>query len=256
MFSSDCSKDAFKKYSSNYKPEDPKVALKIAHTYRVADMSYRIANSIGLNDDDRELAWLIGLLHDIGRFEQIRRYHTFTDSESCNHAELSADILFKDNLIRSFTDDPANDTLIEKAIRLHNRFELPADLSERERTFSTILRDADKVDIFRVNCDTPIEDIYDYTTEQFKSSALSDIVYETALSHQNVKSCFVVTPADIIVAHICLVFGLVYSLSFRMTKEQGYLDHMMQFASDNTETQSKLAHFYKEVRQFVDSSCS
>ena len=39
--------------------------------------------------------------------------------------------------------------------------------------FCNILRDADKVDIFRVNVDTPAEDIYNVTTEELKNSQVS-----------------------------------------------------------------------------------
>ena len=41
-------REQFASYTRNYDPTDPKIALKIAHTYRVADNCERIAKSIGL----------------------------------------------------------------------------------------------------------------------------------------------------------------------------------------------------------------
>lgn len=64
--------DAFKEYTSHYDISDEKIKLKVDHTYRVAALSERIANSLGLSDEYVELAWLIGMLHDIGRFEQLK----------------------------------------------------------------------------------------------------------------------------------------------------------------------------------------
>lgn len=56
--------------------------LKYAHSLRVAALSERIAQSLSMEKEDIDLAWLIGILHDIGRFEQLRRYQTFFDYRS------------------------------------------------------------------------------------------------------------------------------------------------------------------------------
>ena len=62
----------FADYTDNYNSSDPKIKLKIDHTYRVADLCERIAMTAP--GADKDLAWLSGMLHDIGRFEQVRRY--------------------------------------------------------------------------------------------------------------------------------------------------------------------------------------
>ena len=45
--------------------------LKVAHTYHVVDNARQIAIKLNLSDEDIKLAELIGLLHDVGRFEEI-----------------------------------------------------------------------------------------------------------------------------------------------------------------------------------------
>ena len=67
---------AFAAYAARYNDRDPKVKLKIDHTYRVAGLCARIAAAQGLDAAGVDLAWLCGLLHDVGRFEQLRRYGT------------------------------------------------------------------------------------------------------------------------------------------------------------------------------------
>ena len=57
-------RDIFDEYVSGYDVSDPKIKLKIDHTYRVAGLCDRIAGSI---DADRDFAWLCGMLHDVGR---------------------------------------------------------------------------------------------------------------------------------------------------------------------------------------------
>ena len=89
-------RQAFAEYTSHYNAADPKVKLKIDHTYRVAALCERIANSLSLPPQDVDLAWLCGLLHDVGRFEQLRRYGTFIDAKSIDHALMSVTVLFEE----------------------------------------------------------------------------------------------------------------------------------------------------------------
>ena len=81
-------KQAFKEYVKNYDQEDKQVKLKIEHIERVSQLARNMAEKLKLSEEDIALAELIGLLHDIGRFEQIRIYHTFIDKKSINHGEL------------------------------------------------------------------------------------------------------------------------------------------------------------------------
>ena len=65
--------DAFNSYVARYDVSDERIALKVEHTYEVAKLCDEIARGEGLPPADVDLAWLCGLLHDIGRFEQLRR---------------------------------------------------------------------------------------------------------------------------------------------------------------------------------------
>lgn len=70
-------KAAFEKYLDEYDRTDDKIHLKIVHTYCVVDAAEEIATRMHLREEDVQLAKIIGLLHDIGRFEQIKRFHSF-----------------------------------------------------------------------------------------------------------------------------------------------------------------------------------
>ena len=52
-----------------------------------------------------DLAAYCGLLHDIGRFEQLKRYNTFVDSKSIDHGLLGYEILKEDNYINKYIDN-------------------------------------------------------------------------------------------------------------------------------------------------------
>ncbi|WP_026505198.1 HD domain-containing protein [Butyrivibrio sp. NC3005] len=244
----------FNDYVAEYNAEDVKVKLKIDHTYRVADLCEKIAISLNLEKGDVDLAWLLGMFHDIGRFEQLRIYDTFEDAASVNHAALSADILYKDGLVKKFIDDTTQDRLIEKAVRLHNVYELPESLTDRERMFCQILRDADKVDILKVNCDIPMEEIYNMPKESFYTEPVTPKVLEDALAKRNVNRAHMYTSIDHLVGHISLVYGLCYKESIRETKKQGYLDKMLSFKSNNPEALEALDKIRQKIDEFMDNA--
>ena len=241
---------AFLAYAAEYDVSDPKIQLKIAHTARVARLCERIAASAGVKEP--ALAWLSGMLHDIGRFEQVRRYHTFSDARSVNHALLGAELLFAEGLLPRFAPGltPEQERILEAAVRHHSAYRLPEGLSPEEGAYCRILRDADKLDIFRVNCETPLEAIYSVTEEEMRSSAVSPAVKACFKNRTAVLTGLKKTAADFMVGHICLVFELEYPLSRQLAREQGYVDRMLDFRSENPETagwfQYMRAHIWGE----------
>ena len=93
----DRARAAFKSYTDAYDATNPRIALKIEHTYHVAETCDAVAREQDWSSEDIDLAWLCGLLHDMGRFEQLRRWDTFKDAESMSHAVLGIEVLFGEN---------------------------------------------------------------------------------------------------------------------------------------------------------------
>ena len=126
----------FKSYAANFDAADEGVSLKLAHSLRVSSWCDRLARALHLSPDDVDLAWLIGVLHDIGRFEQLREYHTFIDYQSMDHAKYGARYLFLGRPYPRFSC-----TMIERmsslkrTIAQHNAYRLSEDLSPRQRLF-------------------------------------------------------------------------------------------------------------------------
>lgn len=249
-------KKRFADYTAHYDMAQPKIALKAVHTYHVAELCERIARDIGLNEEDILVAWMCGLLHDIGRFEQIRRFNTFSDADSIDHALLSIQILFGDEeqagRIREFMPEDDYDELIDTAIRYHSAYRLPENISERQKMFCDILRDADKIDIFRVNLETPMEDIYNTTTEELRNATVTPEVLQAFYEHHAVLRSLKKTPVDHVVGHISLFYELVYPISKRIALEQGYLGRLTEFVSDNPDTQQVFAQIRNELRTGQD----
>ena len=272
-------KNVFKKYTDNYDISDEKIKLKVDHTYRVAALSERIARSLGLGDDDTNLAWLIGMLHDIGRFEQLKNYGTFSDAESIDHAHYGVELLFEDGLIEKFASENAAKDLkgtkglketavksenkeketkeiseldiLRTAIWNHSAYRVEEGLTDRVKMFCNIIRDADKIDILKVNYDVTLEVIYDVTTEELKNSGVTDEVMKAFMEHHAVLRSLKKTPIDNLVGHAALVFELVYNESFKIVKEQGYIEKMLSYVSDNQDTVKKFEIMRNDMNKFL-----
>ncbi len=233
---------AFMEYVAAYDANNPRIALKTHHTLRVAQLCQRIAEGLEMDQADVDLAWLLGLLHDIGRFEQVRRYDTFSDARSVSHAQLGATVLFEpgDNgtpLIRSFEPSGTHDKLIRSAVALHSDYRLPTDLDEQTTRFCNILRDADKIDIIRVNRICPIEDIYGVSSKQMRASEVSPACVECFYQHRCIPRDIRVHPADVLLSHICFAWELCFPVSLQILREQGYLAQMLSQTWDMPQTQ-------------------
>ena len=235
---------AFDAYVARYDAANPRIALKVQHTLRVAELCEQIARGLELPDPDIELAWLVGLLHDIGRFEQVRRYDTFNDAASVGHAALGVSVLFDERpsedtiLLREFLDGTDCDDLIRLAVGTHSDYRLPDGLDEREQTLCNILRDADKIDIIRVNCICPIEDIYGVSAAQMRASELTPACVDIFYQHRCLPRGVRQHPADILLGHICFAWEIVFDQSLALLREQGYLQQMLARRWDLLQTQA------------------
>lgn len=245
-------REQFDNYISDYNVEDPKIALKKFHTYKVAELCEKIAIDLKLTSKDIDVAWAIGMLHDIGRFEQVRRYNTFDDTRSVDHACFGADLLFVEGLIEKFDIEKSYWHDIEIAIRNHNKYRIEAGLTERELTFCKIIRDADKIDIIRVNHETPMEEIYNTTKEVLVKDSISDAVYKEFFKEIAVNHSFKSTFVDRLVGHISLIYELEYPISYRLFHGLGYLENLLSFESDNAQTKERLDEIGNHMRRWIE----
>ena len=247
---------AFNAYVSHYDIEKHMIRLKVEHTYRVAELCEQIARSLPLTEEEIDLAWLLGLLHDVGRFEQQKNYGTFNDAISIDHAKYGAALLFSDEnatiSIRDFVKDSAEDETIRTAIYYHSAYRVPEELEERTAMFCHILRDADKIDILKVNVEFPLEEIYNVSTEELYSCTVTPEVLSSFDEEHAVLRSLKKTPVDNVVGHISLVYELVYPVSLKIMVEQGYLEKIMDFKSWNPETEQQFVHIRETMRRFCD----
>ena len=122
--------------------------LKIRHSMAVLNNARRMVSCEQFSAVQGRICLLAALYHDVGRFEQYLRFHTFKDKESCNHGQLGVRILKQEKRLDG--EDSSTRKAVLAAVALHNRFALPEGLPDDMAIAAHVVRDADKLDILRV----------------------------------------------------------------------------------------------------------
>lgn len=238
-------KQSFQEYLKDYDLTDDKIHLKYEHTLCVMNAVDYICTHEGLEREDRELALLIALLHDIGRFEQLKTFHSFDDSKF-DHAKFGVKVLFADGLIRSFIAEDSYDGIIEKAIAYHSLYALPEGLTEKERLHCAIIRDADKLDNFRVKEVERVETFFDISEQELGEEAVSPVILDYVRSRRSVPSQERVTHMDFWISFLAFIFDLNFPSSFQYLKEENYINRNIdRFPYTNPATRAAM----EEVRE-------
>lgn len=204
--------------------------LKAEHTWRVCRVIRDIGESLCLSEKDLCIAEVTGLLHDIGRFEQYSRYGTFADHKSENHALLSVRIIQDSRILHGFEPDDAR--IILRSVECHNHASLPRGESERCLLFLKLLRDADKIDIWRVvtgyyreaenNRNRSLElDLPD-------ADQISEPVYEALMEGRLVSMADLRTLQDFKLLQIGWIYDINFPRTFRIVREKKYLESIRE----------------------------
>ena len=140
---------------------------------------------------------------------------------------------------------------LDNAIRYHSVYRVPGELNERDRMFADLLRDADKIDILRVNYEVGVEKIYNVSTKEVRSCTVTDEVMEEFSKKQAVLRQYKKTPIDHVVGHISLVFELVYPISLELVLSQGYLNRLLDYPTENETTMEQFVRIREIMEEYI-----
>lgn len=243
----------FKRYLNNYDMNDGMIKLKVVHTYGVVNSSEYISKELSLDNENVELAKIIALLHDIARFEQAKEYGDYRDYKTVDHGDLAIKILFDDGLIRNFVDTDKYDSIILKAIKNHNKFKIEEDLSELELLHSKIIKDADKIDNFRVKATNSFENIFNSSKEKLENDVITDKIYDEFMNKKLIVSSERVTDMDCWVSYIAYIFDFYFESSLKYIKDKNYINILVDRINyKNNETKVKMENIRSFANKYID----
>lgn len=226
MIDYEAARAVFESYLDGYDRENDKIRLKIIHTYGVVAKSTEIASRLRLSGEDASLARIVALLHDIGRFEQLKRYDSFMP-ETMDHAAFGVQILFREGMIRQFVPEDTWDEIIETAIARHSDFILEGITDERTLLHARIIRDADKLDNCRVKLTDELETFMGADAGKIGSSVISKKIKKDAFEGRSILSADRVTLMDYWVSYLAYFYDLNYRESLDIAEENDYVRRLI-----------------------------
>ncbi len=231
-------------YMRSYYTTDEKIQqailLKEKHTGYVTSISRALAEELGLSEKDLDLAEMMGLFHDVGRFRQFTLYQTFNDAKSEDHADLGIQVLQELPFMQKLARE--DNALLLFAIKNHNKKLIEPTQDRRKLFFARLLRDADKLDIYRVL--SPFLAPSDGTG--FSPDFLAQFMAGEQCDYTKIR-----TQDDRKLVRLMWVYDVNFSWTLQRIVERGYIDRIIACLPVSEELQQGV----KLLRSYVEKKC-
>ena len=215
--------------------------------------STALAKRMGLGEEDAQLARMIALLHDIGRFEQLKRFDSFLP-ETMDHAAYGAELLFEDGMIRKFLPEDTWDGIIRTAIEKHSDYVLEGVEDPRTLLHARLIRDADKLDNCRVKLEDPLETFAGGTAEEIGAQKISPKVKADVLAGKCIRSSDRVTLMDFWVSYVAYFYDLNFRESLDIVEEQDYVRRIVgRIPYSDQETEHAMEEIERALTAYVQT---
>ncbi len=228
------------------------IGLKDKHSRATCGEIMYLADKLGVGPDKRRLAEALGLLHDVGRFEQFIRHRTYNDPRSVDHGLLGLEVLRENKVLEGLENGERE--VIERAIEYHGRKELPEDLYGEVLFFSRLIRDADKLDIYRVVIEYYQQ--YRERPEQFRleieypnEPRCSTEVVEKLLRGEAIGYDELRTWNDVKLCQIGWVYDVNFGATLKRIRERRFLEKILDFLPNDED----IKKVREKVFEYVDT---
>ena len=174
------------------------------------------------------------------------------------HAKLSVKFLFLDGHIQDYLAPKyeAWSPVIEAAIEYHGVFQVPDGLPENVLLFTRLIRDADKLDNFRVKATDSMEAMLDVTEADLSRESLSDYAYETFMKKEPLINSLRETRPDMWLSYVAYLFDLNFPASFVWIRESGYMEKILRrYAPIDPEDKKLWQKISGLTRSYIQENC-
>lgn len=211
----------FEQYIKKFDMNKGNVKSMYFHSLKMMELCKDIASNLGIfSEEEIIVCGLIGLFHDIGSFSN-KFKNCFSLEDNTDRSKESIDILFeKDKLMRKITEDSKYDDVIKIAIYCQNKNGLPQGFDTKVLHFCMVVKDAHVIENFRMVTNYPYMDMY---IDNFPN----DLVYNDFKQYRVINSKVSDNDADKILEVMSLIFGVHYSYSYSLLKEESCVNKLV-----------------------------
>lgn len=241
--------DYVKGFPSQEAEIEANLNYKKEHSLRVCNYMKTLGRDLKLDANQMFLAEVIGLFHDVGRFEQYVKYHTFKDHLSEDHAKLGLSVLERKQIFSGRLCEQEK-KIIFLAINNHNQRVIQKDLEGNALLFCQLIRDADKLDIL-----DQVINFYEYPwrtphlavegnhkDERYSSEIIQGILSRKQISYSSVK-----TPVDIKLIRLSWLLDLNFPTALEIAKRKNFLERLRAFIPQTEDT----LKVFKYIEQII-----
>jgi putative nucleotidyltransferase with HDIG domain len=220
-----------------------------AHSLRVVDNSLLLSNAVMQNEEEKRVAAVIALFHDIGKASLISKN---VDSlvVQRDHATVSAKIIQQMEFYLNLSAD--TQLVIVKSIENHNKLKLPKLDNEQQTLFARLLRDADKLDIY--------DSSYRFFKEKYgiqplitvdlsKSAEVSEKILKSIQIGKSAAFEDMKTMNDYKLLLISMALDLNFKYAFRIMTEKQYIQKIYE----TLPKRDQIIDIYRGIKLFVEN---
>ncbi|SPF34500.1 conserved hypothetical protein [Candidatus Desulfosporosinus infrequens] len=247
----------FEDYPQRFSSEDVEVEANLRykkeHSLRVRDYMLTLGQELQLDTNQLFLAEVIGLFHDVGRFEQYVKYHTFKDHESEDHAELGLLVLEREQILAGRVSELEKE-IIYTAIRNHNQRVIDENVGGDTLLFCQLIRDSDKLDIFEqiINFyEDPKRTPHLAVEENHKDQRYSPEIIQGILSGEQISYTSVKTPVDLKLIRLSWLLNLTFPAALEIAKRKEFFARLRAFIPETKDTLKVFKYIEQIISQQV-----
>lgn len=228
----------FEEFVFNYYDfNESAIRRKYYHSKRVSTISKKIAENLSWPLEDVKLATQIGLLHDIGRFDEWKIYKCF--NKCMDHGSYGAYLLNKEENTLKFNIKESDKQKLLDAIYYHNKLKLPSSLKNNK--FCKLIRDADKLDIIYQLSQREI--VIDNNTHVISKEVFKEFNKGVTITNKHIK-----TYADKVLSILALVYDINYNYTLELLYDFNYINNIYE----NLENKEFYKDYFDKINKYIE----
>ncbi|NOU61728.1 HD domain-containing protein [Marinifilum caeruleilacunae] len=245
----------FDTYSNSLTSENDEIQfnieLKRNHSFNTVELLSDLMQEASVSETETLIARISALVHDVGRFEQLMNYETFSDTDHVNHIDLGISLLQSENVLSELDDDKKE--IVFECIRYHGVDVLPKSINENALTIAKLLRDADRIDALNIVSKYYSE--YKSGTNKRLEMELADQpeiskkVYKAIVDEKVVSNKDVLTLNELKLHQMSWIYDLNFKKSFKIVSEKNYLKKMYETLPKKDE----VIDMYRQMKIFLEN---
>ena len=235
----------FEQYVRKYDMNNVNIKARYFHSLKVMEIAKELASGLGIfSEEEIAVCELIGLFHEIGNFSKTPNYHI--DEEDDDSYDRTINVLFNKKLIREISKETKYDDIIKKAIYAYDKNGFPSDIDDKFKHICAIIKDAHKIDSFRLFVNYP------YVDTRINSYP-NNLVYEDFKKFKTISSKVSDNSSDSVLVVLSNMYSFNYKYSYYLLRQNDYIAKILDSLTfENKEIETFFRQVMVVLNNYID----